>query len=451
MTELSFDFLKIGGKIKMMNAVNNGPAGSDERMTGAFAEYAALEIPYARYHDSAYYYGYGGEHSVDVHRIFKNFDADENDPASYLFEPTDEYVRSTFAVGTFPYYRLGASIEHGYKLCTYPPKDFHKWARVCEHIIRHYTEGWANGFNYNIEYWEIWNEPDCRNLDGSNPCWQGTMEQFNDLYEIVAKHLKSTFPHLKIGGPAFTSPRKREDTVSFLAAVKERNIPLDFYSFHRYMYTPKTVREASDEAVLTLREAGLIGEHGERPELHLNEWNYVKAWSGDLYKYSRRVSKLLKGASFVAGCMCMGQESDVDMMMYYDARPSDYCGLFDTDSLDVLKTYYTFLMFKELPKLGGWVKAEPVTDDVYSIAATDGENGAVLLTYYVDEDEAPAKQVKLDFAGIKSEKGVTVEYYLLDNEHNDELIRSEVFTAENFSTYLNMKLFDTYLVKIVPI
>lgn len=36
--------------------------------------------------------------------------------------------------------------------------------------------------------------------DGSNPCWQGTKEQFWDLFEIAAKHLKKTFPDLKIGG-----------------------------------------------------------------------------------------------------------------------------------------------------------------------------------------------------------------------------------------------------------
>lgn len=451
MTELKFDFTNICGKIKPMNAVNNGPAGSKERETGAFAEYADLEVPYARYHDSAYYSGYGGEHTVDVHRIFKKFDADENDPQSYVFGPTDEYVKNTLDVGTRPYYRLGASIEHGYKFGTYPPKDFHKWARICEHIIRHYTEGWADGFNYDIEYWEIWNEPDCKNADGSNPCWQGSFEQFIDLYEIAAKHLKSTFPHLKIGGPAFTSPRKMDEIVPFLNAVKERSIPLDFYSFHGYANTPRRVKEASDTAMRTLIEAGLVGENGERPELHYNEWNYVKAWAGDLYKYSRKAAKRLKGASFVAGCMCVGQQSDIDMMMYYDARPCSWCGLFDTDTLDLLKPYYSFLMFKELPRLGNWVKADAAVDNVYSIAATDGKSGAVLLTYYVDEDEAPAEQVKVDFTGVKSENGVRVEYYLLDDEHNANLVRSDVFISENFSACLDMKLFDTCLLKIIPV
>ncbi|MBI4578450.1 MAG: hypothetical protein HY718_02035 [Planctomycetes bacterium] len=42
-------------------------------------------------------------------------------------------------------------------------KDFAKWAKICVNIIRHYNEGWADGFHYNIRYWEIWNEPNVGN------------------------------------------------------------------------------------------------------------------------------------------------------------------------------------------------------------------------------------------------------------------------------------------------
>ena len=68
--------------------------------------------------------------------------------------------------GVEPYYRLGITIEHQAYIKpyhTFPPKDPEKWARICEHIIRHYTEGWADGYHYNIRYWEIWNEPEVQN------------------------------------------------------------------------------------------------------------------------------------------------------------------------------------------------------------------------------------------------------------------------------------------------
>ncbi|MBE6654258.1 MAG: hypothetical protein E7608_02220 [Ruminococcaceae bacterium] len=443
MKNINVDLSVKTGKIKPMNAVNNGPLGNSERGTTNFPDYAALEIPYARNHDASFYSGYGGEHTVDVHRIFKNFDADENDPASYIFEPTDMCVKNTLDAGTKVFYRLGASIEHGYKYGTYPPRDFAKWARICEHIIRHYNEGWANGFHYGIEYWEIWNEPDCRNNDGSNPCWQGTDEQFIDLYEVASKHLKKCFPRLKIGGPAFTAPKHAPFQLAFLKAVKEREMPFDFYSFHRYMKRPEQVFEAVELAKSSLNMFGI-----KKPELILNEWNYIKGWMTDEWRYSLRMEKSLKGASFIAGVMCTGQASDVDMLMYYDARPCGMCGLFDTDSLDRLKGYYTFLQFRELARLGNCVKTDAQNGDIYTCAATNGNDGAVFLTRYDDVDEADDEEVTINIDGVCAENGVNVEHYLLDGEHDSELVREERFYSQSFSLRLNMKMFDTYLLKI---
>jgi hypothetical protein len=77
----------------------------------------------------------------------------------------------------------------------YAPKDFAKWARICEHVIRHYNEGWAKGFRWGIEYWEIWNEPE------SNTMWRGsTREAFFEFYRTAALHLKAKFHGIKVGG-----------------------------------------------------------------------------------------------------------------------------------------------------------------------------------------------------------------------------------------------------------
>ena len=92
------------------------------------------------------------------------------------------------AAGTEPSYRLGQSIEHWIKKYgVNPPKDFAKWARICEHVVRHYNEGWADGFKLNITYWEIWNEPD----------WEfftGMPEDYLDLLERTATIFRSRNP-----------------------------------------------------------------------------------------------------------------------------------------------------------------------------------------------------------------------------------------------------------------
>ncbi len=49
--------------------------------------------------------------------------------------------------GVMPYYRLGVTIENYVDIKVYriyPPKDYAKRARICEHIITHYNEGRAD-------------------------------------------------------------------------------------------------------------------------------------------------------------------------------------------------------------------------------------------------------------------------------------------------------------------
>ena len=445
MEHLKIDFNNTSGKIKYMNAVNNGPTVPNIRFsTCNFEAYKAAGISYARNHDASAYSGYGGEHTVDVHRIFKNFDADENNPESYIFEPTDGYLKNIEAAGTKTFYRLGASIEHRYKYGTRPPKDFGKWARICEHIIKHYTEGWADGFNMDIEYWEIWNEPDCFNADGSNPCWQGTPEEFIDFYCTAATYLKEKFPHLKIGGPALMSIWcSKEFAEKFIKAVSERKAPLDFFSFHWYGDTVENIEETIIEVKKLLNSYGF-----DNSELILNEWNYIKGWVDDDLRCSIKTVKNLKGASFTSSAMSVCQASPLDMLMYYDARPgAGLNGMFEAETFKLLKGYYPYLMFKELLDLGTYVKTEYNKNNIYSCAATNGESHAIMISHYNDDDEAPSKQLVLECKNPAKRKKIKVQYYVLDDNNDMALSREEFFTSDEFNIYLNMGLFTTYLIK----
>lgn len=444
MQHITVDFSKNNGVIKPMHAVNNGPAGSRTRgIKGNIDLYQAAGIPFARNHDASFFSGYGGEHTVDVHRIFKRFEADENDPASYQFESTDRYVQDTLSAGTQVFYRLGASIEHGQKQGTYPPADFAKWARICEHIIRHYNEGWANGFHYNITYWEIWNEPDCLNAaTGHNPCWQGTMESFLDLFSVTLEHLKKCFPTLKIGGPALTRISDEKLDRQILSAVKEKALPLDFFSFHGYTTNP---HKYADAAVMARR---LLDEYGfTDTEIILNEWNYIRGWKGDLWNYSLETERNLKGSSFIVAAMCAAQASPMDLFMYYDARPCGMNGMFDIYTYKPLKGYYPFPMFNTLYQLGTFAQAQTDHESLYAVAATGAEGGALLLTHYDDRDDAAPLDVRIDFTGLPAGEVWQADYELLDGEHNKTLVRTEYFTAETFAAYMNLPVHSSYLIR----
>ena len=443
MDKIQIDFGKIVGKIKPMNAVNNGPAGEKERKTGNFETYKAARFSYARLHDSAHCYHYGGEFSVDVHRIFRDFDADVDDESAYIFAPTDEYLRNINDAGTQIFYRLGASIEHGFKNGTYPPKDYLKWAKICEHIIRHYNEGWANGYHYNIEYWEIWNEADCTNPDGSNPCWQGTEAEFVDFYCVTSKYLKSRFPHLKIGGPSVAWIGTGL-MGALVPEIKARGAALDFFSYHKYASLVSWIKDDTLQVRKYLDELGFFDT-----ELILNEWNYVKAWGGPVWEYSLDVEKKLKGASFALAVMCTSQALPVDMLMYYDARPNGMNGLFSHDvSLSPLKTYHVYNAFADLKELGGCADIEVLGEDLYAVAATDGNESAVLLTFYNDGIENGERNVSVELKGANPCGGcIVAEFYLLDENRDMELVKEEFFTSERFNIRLKIRSYESYMIK----
>ena len=444
MKHVAVDFSTVMGKIKPMHAVNNGPVGGKVRKTSSnYHLYEEAGIPYARTHDSSFCTSYGGEHTVDVHRIFKNFDADETLPESYDFEMTDMYLADIASVGCETFYRLGASIEHQKRVGTLPPKDFHKWARICEHIIRHYNEGWANGFAYNITYWEIWNEPDLyKNVPGKiSPTWSGTTEEFFELYNITAAHLKKCFPGIKVGGPAIAYDLDWADR--FLAQL---DAPLDFFSWHCYF---RNFERLANKSKL-VRE--LLDRHGyTETESFLNEWNYVKGWNGDEFDFTIQAIKGLYGASFLGATMLSMQKTPTDMLMYYDAKPiSGFCGLWETHGLAPLKGYHALKMFGELYRLGNEVKSE--TDDALHLcvgAAKKGDEGAVMLTRFAEvEETVEAEMVRISFAGLPAR--CLVSCSVLDEEHNAEVTREEILSAAEAAIYVGMAPASSLLLRILP-
>ena len=395
MSNIIVDFNKVSGKIKVMHAVNNGPhVTRGDQVRGNQDYYRAARIPYARTHDAAFHAQYGGEHSVDIQAIFPNFDADVNDPQSYDFACTDKYISEIYEFGTKPFYRLGSKIEHYVKkFGTFPPKDYKKWAQICEHIIAHYTEGWADGFKYDLEYWEIWNEPD---LDPDNSpnkrCWQGTEAEFAEFYTVAATYLKNRFPNLKFGGPAIAW---NEDWLErFFERIKDKHPPMDFLSWHWYGVEPN---EMSKKGTRISKIAKRYG-YGDAESI-LNEWNYVRGW-GDEFVYSIETMISIKGACFTSACMAAAQKNpNIDMLMYYDARPCAMNGLFDFYTMRPLKGYYPFYIYANLYEMGNQVKSVSDDKDIFVVSAKNGNKAGIMITYYSEDDGNTPKFVTVNVNG----------------------------------------------------
>ncbi len=350
------------GPVRPLHGINNAPYyyGSAEHLHWL----REANIPFSRLHDTCG--PYGGFRYVDVANIFRDFDADETDPANYDFAATDHLVTSLHENGVEAFYRLGCTIENdpfgiGYRI--FPPADNAKWARICEHIIRHYNEGWGSGYRLGLRYWEIWNEPDNEPVIADNPMWRGTMEQFFDLYVTAANHLKSCFPGLMIGGygscgfysvvqleaspDAHISPRTAYFTEFFLKFLEHitspgTRAPLDFFSWHSYADEDSCVKFA-EFARKTLDSFGFT-----ETESIFNEWNTGVHLRGTV-----------QDASNVLSMMITMHDSPTDKMMYYDGQYiSTYGGLFSPLHAEPLHVYYAFRAYGELYSDGTRIEAK---------------------------------------------------------------------------------------------
>ena len=343
-------------------------------------------IPFSRLHDVGGCFG--NNLFVDIPNLFRDFDADPADPASYDFTFTDLLLKALTDAGVEPFFRLGVTIENYARFRAYrihPPKDFSKWAEICAGVVRHYNEGWADGFHYNIRYWEIWNEPENHVDPKLNEMWTGTAEQYYELYDTAAKRLKAEFPEIRVGGYAscgFYALKNPGDPRSdyflsffdgFLDYIRAHGSPLDFFSWHSYAGIEETA-EFARYARRKLDEAGLTD-----CETTCNEWNP-----------SHELRGTFRHAALICGWMLRMQNEPVDSAMFYDARfgLSVYGGLFDPMKDETYPAYDAFLAFNELYKRGRQLPYETGIPGVYGVLA-EGEDDRCLVIANTTRYPAP--------------------------------------------------------------
>ena len=386
LNSIKVNFEKTTGKIKPMNAVGQPPfIDIDFSMCDYLKD---AHIPYSRLHDVGG--AYGGGIFVDIPNLFRNFDADASNPDNYDFAFTDILISSLVERGIEPFFRLGVTIEnyiHIKAYRVYPPKDFQKWAEICEGVIKHYTQGWANGYNYNIEYWEIWNEPDNFDEIDKNQMWLGTAEEYYELYNVASKYLKNKFPNIKIGGYASCgfyalteadnqfaacSPRFKyfiDFFDGFLDYIKKNNCPFDFFSWHSYAAISDNILWA-DYVRRRLDEAGYTNT-----EHTLNEWNCCPDLKGTA-----------RHAALTCGMMLALQNTSLNSAMFYDARCNRgmYSGMFNCYTFEPLPAYYSFVAFGELYCRKNQVEVGIDVPGVYACAAK-AEDGCLVIANTTSE------------------------------------------------------------------
>lgn len=410
------------GEIKPVNGVCNGPSPRTAKY------FKKAHIPFSRLHDMRTHF----HDCCDIPSIFKDFDADETDPANYDFTLSDYYIEKIKECGTDIVYRLGSSMEQGdFRFNNKPPKDFAKWARICEHVIRHYNEGWANGHCYGIKYFEIWNEPDeCFPIPEMNGQWTGTAEEFGEFLALAAAHLKKCFPDLYIGSyPScnILTPQREEFFRTVFGILREKGVDLDFCSWHCYTDDP----ERTKKYIAKIRS--LLDEYGYRDTFQIcTEWNYFwqrnGIWSALGSEEGEYVAEEMFttasshiGAAYSLAQMMTFQQSEVKLATLHRADAlSAYCTMFNIYGVPQ-KQFTAFYAFDALRECGTAACTEVLCKGLWAQGAGNAEKCAVAVAQYRGE----WKTYGITLSGLCEEAEYTSEVYVTDDRRSFALVRTQ--------------------------
>ncbi|HEC81633.1 MAG TPA: hypothetical protein ENI42_04325, partial [Thermoplasmatales archaeon] len=375
---------------------------------------------------------------TDISTIFPNWDADPENESSYNFTTSDQYITGIIKTGCHVFYRLGESASDNETL-RQPPKNFSKWAEICKHIIMHYNDGWANGYHYNITYWEIWNEPDL------NGFWNGTTEQYYQLYNITATTLKNYNSSIKIGGPCTSSVYNQNYTTRFLEYVMENNIPLDFFSWHMYSSSPYELQKAAKHIQSLLNLYGFTGCENINTEWNINILT------------PQRDKDNAKNAAFTANTLIAWQNTGLNHAFRYrgtqdnnwlarligfDLSIFTYKGEYKTPAL----VYLTMKHITEETPIMLETPSFNVSNGTAYLAgiSADKTNVSVLISNYEAED----KKFEINLTNLPWKEKYIMAHYVIDKSHHLEIIEDTNLNKSETKLSIVLKKNSIHLIRL---
>ena len=439
---ITIDFLDTMGRFKPVNGVNGGPFNYGMHSYDITEYHAQAGFSTTRLHDA----NWPHPDVVDVNTIFPIPDADPDDPNNYLFKKTDDYIAPIIKNGSEVIYRLGVSIEHYTKYFNHPPQDYDKWAKVCVNIIKHYNEGWADGFKYNIKYWEVWNEPDITSM------WSAPLERYFELYEKVSKAIKAHDPSLKVGGPAATDVTDSSAlTRPFLKFCRDKSLALDFFSWHLYPNRAEDFLKHGTLARNVLNEFGF-----NQTESFVDEWHYMTSWKSLVPRDSQDTtvrasfSKTVgvEAAAFAAAVLIQLQDYPIDMANFYCADYSPW-SMFDTYGIPS-KVFFSFKAFNELVRSAGRVACKQTGNDkniVVAASLSDSRNSGTIL---VSNPSTTSKTYSVVIKNFPVHGDLIADIKRIDRKNNLGFSQSRSISAISSGLKLNVPANSVCLIKLKP-
>jgi hypothetical protein len=290
------------------------------------------------YSDYSDFWDFDGQGNYTINQAF-----DPYDPIYYHWWAPDSVVNVIKTNGFDVFFRIGVSYPNPGipPLPPYAPPcnssgeqlDFSRFASLAKQTLRHNNEGWDNGHFFDINYWEVWNEP-------GGLFWDGSVLQFFKMYEAVCDSMKSYEPTIKIGAPGAVvtttignNPEFRESFIDYCA---QHELPLDFYSWHIYgAKNPYGIKSFADTIRNILDLKGYQQTESIISEINASLDSSLDTLSNSPY-----------GAAYFLSTILTAQEGPIDMLMWYPSCVS----VLSPNSGDTISSrpYYAMSCFHRL-------------------------------------------------------------------------------------------------------
>lgn len=429
---IEVDYFGPIGRIRSLQQVHSGPIPRQKGAAQLHEQYRQIGVDYIRPMSA------GPCFDIDI--IFPNTQADPLAESNYDFSATDMHVQAIRSIGAQVFYRLGYSWEPSSERA---PRDYAKFAEVAKRVVMHYNHGWAKGFNYGIQYWEVWNEPDLKMF------WAGTSDQYFRFYDLVARAVKSVDPSLKVGGPALSGGpvfANRGFLDDFLRFCKANGTPLDFVTWHIYPERsgPQLVPERAFQVQQMLRQHGF-----DKVENILGEWN-IYPFGMESLPEARPLFWTARGAAWTASALIYLQNAPVSKAFWYrgDSDGGWPFGLF-YDNGTFKKNGYAYLAMKKLLETPVRLPCTGSNNAGFATLAGRTREGDIVRVLISDFD-AGYEEFALVFKDLPW-RGRTMRYevYLLDEAKDLVLVeKSEQQPAASITITRKITASSVYLIHL---
>lgn len=351
----------------------------------------------------------------------------EDGRLKYNWTQLDSVVDDILKAGAKPFFSLSympAAISSGE--VTDPPAEWGQWQEVVQKTIEQYSG--RQGKNLENVYYEVWNEPD---LFGQ---WKiDSRKDYRLLYAYAsrgASQAQNVRP-FKIGGPATTAPYNNW-IKNFLGYVRENNLRVDFYSWHRYSQDPKKFLEDINQVddLLFKSRGGLL-------EKVLSEW-------GSDAELSPNHDSSFDAAHLVAVTRQLIQRLDWAFIFEVKDGPSasgqkfwGRWGLLTHEAAGQVEKKPKFFALKLLNQMGGErLRLAGEGSWVSGFAAKDGAKIKIILVNF-DREERHSELVPLTIKNLEAGNYFYQQEFLLGlTKSSNEVVtegqlKKEIFLSPN--------------------